>query len=207
MKMPATTAGVPLMAVTTVRTRRTPRPPTSLRKTAVAMARGTPMAAAMRTCSRVPTMAWRIPTWSRASGLAGSKVLLVLGEQRAPVDGGDGLDRHPQDDEDHQPEPRQGGADHQDGHHPVGGHLALDDLGGAEPGEGEEDQVPAQEARRPPTAASAGRRPPTPARRTRRRRGPAGDDVGAPEIAGPDRGGQAPRAWVARGGGTANFAR
>ena len=120
-------------------------------------------------------MAWRMPTWSRALGSAGLEVLLVLGEQRSPVDGGDGLDRHPEDDEDDQAHHQQGGADHQHRDHPVGGHLALDDLGGAEPGEAEEAAgTSRRRTRRPPTAGSAGRRPPTPGRRTRRRRPPAG---------------------------------
>jgi len=37
---------------------------------AVATAKGTPMATAMSTCSTVPTMAWRMPTWASALGSA-----------------------------------------------------------------------------------------------------------------------------------------
>ena len=163
------------MAVTTVRTRRTPRPPTSLRKTAVAMARGTPIRAARHDLLEGADDGVEDSHVVEGVGVGDLEVLLVLGEQRAPVDGRDGLDRHPEDDEDDQPHHEQGGADHQHGDHPVGGHLALDDLGGAEPGEAQEDQVPAdEEPERRPRAGSVGRRPPTPGRTTRRRHRPAG---------------------------------
>ncbi len=145
MKMPATTDGVPLMAVTTVRTMRTPRPRTSLRKTAVAMAAGTPMAAAINTCSKVPMMAWRMPTVLSALGAAGWKWFWSLVNSALQWMVGIALVGHPHHDEDHQGDDEERSAHHHDGDHPVGRHLAFDDLGGPDPGQGQEADVPADE--------------------------------------------------------------
>ena len=103
--MPATIDGVPLMAVTTVRTSRTPRPPTSLRKTAVAMASGDAHQGGHDDLLEGADDGVEDPHVVEGVGVGDLEVLLVLGEQRAPVDGGDGLDRHPEDDEDDQSRP------------------------------------------------------------------------------------------------------
>ena len=87
MKTPATMEGVPLMAVTTVRTSRTPRPPTSLRKMAVAMARGMPMAAAMSDLLEGADDGVEDPHRLEGVGIGGLEAALVLGEKRPPVDG------------------------------------------------------------------------------------------------------------------------
>ena len=59
--MPATMVGTPAIAVTTTRTARVKRPPTSLRNTAVATAAGAAIATPSPTSSSVPTMAWLTP--------------------------------------------------------------------------------------------------------------------------------------------------
>ena len=82
--MPATTAGVPLMAVTTVRTRRTPRPPTSLRKTAVAMASGTPDHGGEQHLLEGADDGVEDPDVIEGIRSADLEVLLILGEQGRP---------------------------------------------------------------------------------------------------------------------------
>ncbi len=64
----------------------------------------------------------------------------------------DGLVGHPGHDEDDQCHDQQGGAHHHDGDHPVGRHLALDHLGRAEPGEGQEAEY--QQTRKPKAPVS-----------------------------------------------------
>ena len=75
MKMPATTEGVPLMAVTTVRTSLRPATAHLVEEDGGGDGQRYPHERRRSsTCSRVPMMAWGMPTWSRTLGSAGYEV-------------------------------------------------------------------------------------------------------------------------------------
>ncbi len=141
--MPATTEGVPLIAVTTVRTVRTGQPFTSLRNTAGRDGKGHAYQRGEQDLLDGADDGMEYSNMLEGFRIGRLEVRLVVGEQRSPVDRRDGLVRHPGNDEDHQAGDEQRRTDDQDGDHPIGGHGSLDDLSGAQPGKSQEPDVPA----------------------------------------------------------------
>ena len=145
MNTPATIDGVPLMAVTTVRTMRDPPPADLVEEDRRGDGYGHADHGGQGDLLERPDDGVQDPNVVEHLGVGGQQRLLIVGEQGAPVDAGDGLVGHPHDDVGHDAHDERGGGHHEDGHHPVGGDLALDDLGGGDPGQGQEQSVPAEQ--------------------------------------------------------------
>ena len=161
---------------------------------------GTPMAAAITTCSKVPMMAWRTPTVVEASGSAGWKCLWSLVNSDPQWMGGNGLDATHTTMKTTRPTTSRAALTTTTADHPVGGHLALDDLGGAEPGEARKTEYQHTKNPKPPGAGGQlVEDDPDQAERRTAAATPGGPTSGT-EVAGPDRRGQPPGRVAARSG-------
>ena len=111
MKMPATTEGVPLMAVTTVRTVREPNPAHLVEVDGRRHGEGHAERHGDEHLLEGADDGVEDADVGQGVRVGDLEVLLVLGEQGAPVDGRDGLPGHPHHDEQHDPDDEEGRAD------------------------------------------------------------------------------------------------
>ena len=123
MKTPAMTEGVPLMAVTTVRTRRVPAPPDLVQEDGGGdRHRHADQGGDSHLLERPDDGVGHADGRQRVAA-EDLEVLLVLGE-KVPAEVGDGLDRHPEDHEEEQPDDHGGTGDDDHGDDTVGGRHA-----------------------------------------------------------------------------------